>query len=343
MTVRVAEQDRAPVANPMWGDFGGRCLAGACHMSSELFLPGARPFGLTHAGSYLLGTWRTGDGEIHRFLRALGDYNAPVPCSVFSTKGGKRLARAPDDEAATYAGGVTTRLDGGQVVFRPVGRGGFRHSIGEEGAAWEEGALLSAKGSLIATPTQWYNPWRGGGGAYALTAKFRGKALIGGEAADGFFAHETHFFPPGLNFMNSPFGWGGREIHWGHMATAFEDGTVVDASLAFGADGWAFALLTDENGVFHSTTEVEYSADVRPNGYPERIVYRFLGQEWIWRIDPKGERADVQSNGMIGAEGVLKREGETRRVVAAMGTIDWWRDGRAAAVPRATMKSLFSR
>ena len=87
--------------------------------------------------------------------------------------------------------------------------------------------------------------------------------------------------------MASPFGWGGREIHWGHMATAFDDGSVIDASLACGADGWGFAMLTDETGVFHSTTDVEVSADVRPNGYPERIVYRFLDQEWCWRIDPK--------------------------------------------------------
>jgi hypothetical protein len=344
MDAGAAILDRTAEAYPIWGDFGGKCLAGACRASRELYLQGARPFGLERAGSYLLGTWRTGDGEIHRFLRALGNFNAPIPCSVFSTKGEKRLARIPNEEASTYSGGIAVTSDADQVHFQPPGGGSaFRHSIGEAEAVWEEGDLLFVKGSLAAIPTQWFNPWRGGGGAYALTAKFRGTALIAGQPAEGFFAHETHFFPPGQNFMASPFGWGGREIHWGHMATAFDDGSVIDASLACGADGWGFAMLTDERGVFHSTTDVEVSADVRPNGYPERIVYRFLDQEWCWQIDPKGERADVQSNGMIGAEGTLTRLGETRRVVAAMGTIDWWCDGRAAVIPRATAKSRFCR
>jgi hypothetical protein len=254
---------------------------------------------------------------------------------VFSTKSGEQLARFANEEAATYSGGIAVTFDGDQVHYRPPGGGeAFLHSIGETAAVWREGDLLSVTGSLVAIPTQWFNPFRGGGGAFAVTTKYRGEALIAGRPADGFFAHETHFFPPGQNFMASPFGWGGREVHWGHMATAFDDGSFIDASLAYGADGWGFAMLTDEHGVFHSTTDIEISADVRANGYPERIDYRFLDQSWCWQIDPKGERADVQSTGIIGAEGVLTRVGETRRVVAAMGTIDWWRDGRAAMVPR---------
>jgi len=69
---------------------------------------------------------------------------------------------------------------------------------------------------------------------------------------------------------------------------------------------------------------------VRPNGYPERILYRFADQEWIWQIADRAERADIYDMPGIplGAEGVLKRCGHDRKVVTAMGSIDWWRDGR---------------
>jgi hypothetical protein len=153
-----------------------------------------------------------------------------------------------------------------------------------------------------------------------------------GEDADGFFAHETHYFPSGRNFFDSPYGWGGREIHWGHFATAFEDGSSVDASLAYGPDGWGFALLFDEQGRMHVSTAIEIEAEVRANGYPERIVYHFLDQVWEWRIEPNGERAATRTNGLVGAEGILRRPGDTRRVVAAQGTIDWWLDRRATPI-----------
>ncbi|MFN8628600.1 MAG: hypothetical protein U0587_21855 [Candidatus Binatia bacterium] len=192
--------------------------------------------------------------------------------------------------------------------------------------------MLSVSGAVVASPTQWFNPWRTGGGGYAVTMKFRAPGTVLGIPGDGFFAHEVHFFPNNRNFVNSPYGWGGREIHWGHMATAYRDGTMIDASLAVGADGWGFALLTDETGSLRVTTELEVRADVRPNGYPERILYRFMGEEWLWRIAPNGERANVESGGLLGAEGIFGRLGDERPVVAAMGTIDWWRDGRELGI-----------
>ena len=110
---------------------------------------------------------------------------------------------------------------------------------------------------------------------------------------------------------------------------------MVDASMAIGLDGWGFALVTDEKGQFFATTDLEVFADVRPNGYPERILYRFLGQEWDWKITPHGERPEVMPGGMgpLGAEGIFSRVGEKRKVVASMGTIDWWKDGREETVP----------
>lgn len=71
---------------------------------------------------------------------------------------------------------------------------------------------------------------------------------------------------------------------------------------------------------------------MRPSGYTTQITYRFLDQTWVWDIAAKGEHADLMPGGPLGAEGILRRVGENRTVVAAMGIIDWWNHGRQAAL-----------
>ena len=78
-------------------------------------------------------------------------------------------------------------------------------------------------------------------------------ALFCGRPVEGFVGHEIHYFPEGADWMNSPFGRG-REICWQQVANEYDDGTSVQATFAYGADGWGFAMLHDESGRFHGTT-----------------------------------------------------------------------------------------
>jgi hypothetical protein len=48
-------------------------------------------------------------------------------------------------------------------------------------------------------------------------------------------------------------------------------------------------------------------------------------------IAEKGERVDLMPGGPLGAEGTLRRAGDDRPVIAAMGIIDWWNDGRQSS------------
>jgi hypothetical protein len=133
--------------------------------------------------------------------------------------------------------------------------------------------------------------------------------------------------------MESPFGRG-REYCWQHVANEYDDGTTVHASFACGSDGWGFAMVHDETGRFHCTTDVVAEATVRENGYPETVTYRFLDQSWTWRIDPQGERPALSPGPLIGADGTCTRDGDARAVRLSMGNSDWWTDGRAASIIR---------
>ena len=54
----------------------------------------------------------------------------------------------------------------------------------------------------------------------------------------------------------------------------------------FGLEGWGFAILREGSGAYFSTTEVLLRAEVRANGYPSRLYFSFLSQEWVWKIAP---------------------------------------------------------
>ena len=147
--------------------------------------------------------------------------------------------------------------------------------------------------------------------------------------------HEIHYWSEGATWVESPYGRG-REYCWQHVANEYDDGSTVQATFATGADGWGFAMLHDESGTFHATTDVVAEATVRANGYPETVTYRFLDQSWTWRIDPQGERAAIGHGPLIGADGTCTRDGDDRAVRYSMGNSDWWTDGRAAGIIRQT-------
>jgi hypothetical protein len=278
--------------------------------------------------SYFLGTWRDEDGTTYRLLRGVGPYESGRERRhLFTSRGGAMLEHAPEEDRL-FGGTVRTSCLDGVVRFDGVG-GGFHYGWAGDEVHWSEGDVADLRGTALRPATQWLNPWRSGG-AYVIASKYRMSGTILGRPLVGFAAHEIHYFPPGRSFFDSPLGWGGREHTWGHMVTEHDDGTYVVASLALGADGWGFALLWDEAGELHATTELDVSATVRPSGYPEEVRYRFSGQDWVWRAAPDGERAATVGGGIVGAEGVLRRAGDDRRVVRAMGTLDWWLDGRAA-------------
>ena len=315
------------------GDFGGATVLGLCEISAEPMLPESRICGLPKCASHFLGTWRAADGTTFRMLRGVAPYSSGRERRhLFSSRGGRMLEHAPEEEQL-YAGPVRTTSVGGTVRFEGSDQRLPRllYEWSPQGVRWVEGEIADLRGEALCPATQWLNPWRDGG-AYVVCSNYRLRGRLLGQDLEGFAIHEIHYFPHGRSFFDSPFGWGGRETTWGHMVTEFEDGTTIVANLAVGADGWGFAFLFDENGKCHATTEISARAHVRPSGFAERIEYSFLGQEWIWEATRDGERAPTVGGGHVGGEGVLKRKGETRRVVRALGTIDWWLDGRADGI-----------
>jgi hypothetical protein len=227
---------------------------------------------------------------------------------------------------------VVIERAGSSVGFRSAGadRFDYRHDGG--GSSWTEQGLLEVSGRSLGPAVHRFNTWAGGA-CYAVTGKYRSTGTFLGRPVEGFTGHEIHYWLPGSTWRDSPYGQG-REICWQQIANEYDDGSVVQATFAYGADGWGFAMVHDEEGTFHCTTDVVAEATVRASGYPEAITYRFLDQVWTWRIDRQGERPMLAPGPMLGADGTCTREGDTRTVRWSMGNSDWWTDGRAKPIVR---------
>jgi hypothetical protein len=332
-TVRTGPSDRPAAAVPRPADFGGTCLIGECTFDAELLLPTSTYLGLAKEGSYLYGTWRDEDGNLLRAMRGVSGDTSTMRF-VFVSSPGRQIERDEPAEAGMWQGPVTVTGSGGSASFTSTGgdrapRFELRHE--PDACTWTETGVLAVTGTSIGPAMHWFSTYDGGA-CYAASAKYRSSGELLGRRVEGFVGHEIHYFTPGHHWMTSPFAES-REICWQQVANEYEDGSTIQATFAYGIDGWGFAMIHDEQGTFHHTTDVQAEATVRPNGPPETITYRFLDQSWTWRIDDQGERAPIMAGSpLIGADGTCTRDGDTRAVRLGMGNSDWWVDGRADAI-----------
>jgi hypothetical protein len=308
-----------------WGDFGGTCLLGSFQPVPELLLPGSTIFGIPKAGSYLYGTWRDEEGCLFRALRAIG---APLGdfAFLFSSVGDEHLTRL---DRPLFDGSSEVQRHGEMVRFAAPDDAELAFSFLHEpaGCVWREADVLQVDGWLLGPGLEWYHPWPEGGGCYTATIKYASEGTFGGRTVRGFVGHEIHYLPAGSDWYSSRYGLG-MEICWQQVANEYADGTFIHATFAYGTDGWGFAMIHDEDGTFHASTDVEVEAEIRPNGVPERITYTFPGDQWTWTIDELGERPAVGGSALIGADGTCRRVGDDRTIVRSLGNSDWWTDGR---------------
>lgn len=315
------------------GDFGGTCLIGECAFTSDLLLPSSTYFGLQKSGSYLYSTLRDADGNLLRTLRAV-EAETSTMRSAFVAEPAGQLQR-DSRSGRMWSGPTSIGVNDNTVVFASVGSDegeNFRFVHCESGCAWNDAEVLAITGDVVGPAIQWFNTWDGGA-CFSATSKYRVRGTCLGRAVEGFAGHEIHYFSSGFNWLNAPYGRG-REICWQQIANEYDDGSMVQATFAYGADGWGFAMLHDEKGAFLATTDISAEATVRANGFPKTIRYEFVDQSWTWRIDPQGERPAVAAIAMIGADGTCVRDGDTRSVRYSMGNSDWWTDGRAQSIIR---------
>jgi hypothetical protein len=189
---------------------------------------------------------------------------------------------------------------------------------------WHEGEVMSVSGPVVAA-IQWYVP-AGDGGMLMTTQHHRVIGTILGKRVRGFYLNGQIYLRRGLTYAMSEY-FNRIEVTLVTGGTEYDDGTIEVFQLGLGRDGFAFAVIADQNGVVHQTTNVSGVMERHVSGDAAHVSYNIDGEAWEWICDNAPElhaygQDEVNDESDIPAyrasEGRVRRVGDTREPFAWM-------------------------
>jgi hypothetical protein len=325
------------------GHFGNATVCGAFTPDASDWAATTSHFGLSLYMNTQYGTFRDATGTWYNAQRVVESELAS----------GLGVYRAGDTNMMPEAGRSHTgycgwRIEGGQHIIEnhPAGvplsghnpdPGGWsseplRLVESSDHGVWHEGDILNLSGPLIAG-FQWYVPGPDGG-TYFTSHPHRASGTYLGEPVEGFFLHDQIYLPRGVNYPTSPF-WSSVHIALVSGGTEYEDGTIEVFQIGLGKDRFAFALIANQDGVIHQTTNVSAVIDRDEKWFPTHIVWDVDGDQWEWIPDKvpellgySGELSAEAASipGYRASEGQVRRVGDTRHPVAWMAYVEAFSD-----------------
>jgi hypothetical protein len=211
------------------------------------------------------------------------------------------------------------------VVDWSIERGGgaepFELSIALGSIRWSEGAILDLAGGEVEPGLQWWLPASPEHESMRYASRiFKVTGLCDGVDVDGFVGcDEVHLAPGRQNYIDDPITATHLSGAWCTWAAAYDDGTVEAGHVAFGRDGFGFALRADGSSA-RTTTRVSGVAECNDLGCPIRVTFDIDGAPWEFTADRRGCPVEPLPGPVRQAEGWFRRVGETRRPVVWCAT-----------------------
>jgi hypothetical protein len=321
------------------GHFGNAAVCGAFMPGAEDWAATTSHFGLSLYMDTQYGTFRDEDGTWYNAQRVV---ESELASGLGVCRAGDSAMMA--ESGRSHAGYCNWRIEGDEHIIenQPAGvplsghnpePGGWsseplRLVESAEHGVWHEGDVLSLSGPLIAG-FQWYVP-ADDGGTYFTCHPHRASGTYLGKRVEGFFLHDQIYLPRGVTYPSSPF-WSSVHIALVSGGTEYEDGTIEVFQIGLGRDRFAFALIANQDGVIHQTTNVSAVMERDEVWYPTHISWDIDGDQWEWIPDEApeilaygaelfGEAAEIP--GYRASEGRVRKVGDTREPVAWMAYVE---------------------
>lgn len=316
------------------GHFGNSVVCGVFQPSAEDSAATTSHFGLSLYMNTQYATFRDEDGVWYNIQRVI---EGELCHSAFVYRAGD--TEVMPEGGRSHEGMLRWTLNGGEHLTE----GAKIHYPGEPGGrnseplrllqtadsiVWEEGELMSLSGPLLAG-LQWYAPM-GDVGMLFTAHPHRVSGTFLDKKVEGFLFNDQIYHPPGVNFAASPF-FASVHVALVTGGTEYDDGTVEAFQIGLGRDRFAFALIVDQSGIVHQTTNITGVMDRDEQGFPSHITWDIDGAAWEWIADPaypirglSGETLERDSGipTYRGSEGRVRRVGDTRKPVAWMGYVE---------------------
>jgi hypothetical protein len=180
-------------------------------------------------------------------------------------------------------------------------------------ARWFEGALLDVSGHEVVPGLQWWLPAEADHeGMHYRSRIFRVNGLVAGREVAGFIGCDEVRLAPGReNYVDDPITAAHLSHAWCTWATEYDDGSIEAGHVAFGRDGFHFAVRA-ANGAAHSAGVVTGDVEVDAVGGLDRIHMDIDGEAWVFDADTRGRPLQPLPGPVRQAEGWFRRVAEHR-------------------------------
>ncbi len=321
---------------PSLGDFENRCIIGPAEMHVEQMMPDFTYYGLSMVMVWPYGTFVDKEGNLYIIVRDISPRQTGG-LMVFSNRNGADNMMAQLAEIATCHRGLLLEevKDGKKIWESP--RPNFRIDHDGKNMFWFEKNILEIQGESRGPCLQWYDPT--GKQAYISTFH-RSSGKILGQEVEGWHGLDFMMLPPGGHYIFSPMVKGRLLILWAAIANEYEDGSWEVGQIGFGDRKWGFAYIYTSEGKEIIGTKVEADfIEKQPSGWPARAQFRFINENtgkeevWKWNVRPRANLIDLNRlhplfKAYRGAEAVLSRADESRKVTCNFGWPDFYGDDR---------------
>ena len=311
------------------GDYGHRTLVGAFEPTAHDGLPTSTYFGLSLAVTWFYLNFRDADGTLYFAYRTTMGLEGTLHFTCNKAQDGalRKMEMPAGDE--WFRGPVVTSAsdDIWTMKSKPFEAGyatghPFEMRRHDEHLHYHEGDHLAFEGRRIGPGMQVYVP-SGPSPLFYSSLQHRVSGTAFGKEATGFLWLDQCYLPPGVTWRNSSY-FAGVELAWTPFGTEYEDGSVEMGHIAYGADGFNFAFVSEQDpqgttSLLHCSSDVQARDIVyKDNTFPDSMTYLADGQEWLWTHVEDGELPEMASGHDFyrSSEGYLRRAGETRKPVA---------------------------
>ena len=309
---------------PQRGNFGYKPLVGPHLYEPERLIETRGYFGLSWEGALHYGTLRDDEGHLYSLTRRFcdtskGGRDSLIIQSSRNAEGCLHFDPSLFQGAATGKNAVSGVENGNAFRRSPPDADGAAYEIvyGPDTLQWREQGVMELHGKLCGPGLHWYLPQTDSGIYYASTM-FQVTGKLAGRDVRGFVCADTVFMREGTMLYGDGDPMAGDHTHvtWYTWGTRYKDGSFEGGHFSAGHDRWGFALMTTDQQVVTTCTDVEAIVKSGPDrNFPEAIYLRAGDSLWEFIPDPKGRMPDFLGKSQPSTpqnEGRWRRVGDTR-------------------------------
>lgn len=319
------------VETQRFGDFGFAPVVGTYTPKFASLTPETSIAGLSLQSQYLYGGFQGESGTVYVLERK---FIGPMTggCYILHNGGGRMELHEGSHRSAKGEMVRTIEPDSRRWVAKGMLSGPHEEPIDlfitDDDLQWDEGGLISLRGSRPTLGAQFLTQMRDDPLAYASQPYWLTGTILG-EAVEGPIFFDQVYFRHGSEWKEYPY-YTDVQVVWNIFANKYTDGTIEFGNITKGRGRWGAGIVVEGAIPVAEAARVGAEFDVDADGYVTGASYD-LGPAGVWDFigDPNQRLSGFNKarwGGYRAQGGMTRRRGDDREVVTGWTWVEAFSD-----------------